>query len=323
MSDDMPHELGVLCVGETMSLLAPEKPVALERAERFTLSVGGAESNVAMHLAGLGHRAGWASKVGDDPFGRRLLATIAATGVDTGMVETHPHAPTGVYFKNPGPDGTQVHYYRSGSAASTMEEHFLSDDVLDAVEILHLSGITPALSAGCDRMAERFLTRPRNNRVAFDVNYRSAMWPVSRAAPRLRELARHADIVFVGLDEAETLWGVSTPEEVREVLDTPTTVVVKDAANAASALGRSTHTVPAPNVQVIEPVGAGDAFAAGYLSGVLRGLDEVRRLRLGHLLAAYSLLSTSDHMPAPANADLVRWLEHDERDWRELRFGSA
>ncbi|MBB5155574.1 sugar kinase [Saccharopolyspora phatthalungensis] len=313
----------VLCLGETMSLVAPAAPVSLEQAPAFTLSAGGAESNVAIHLASLGHRVGWASRVGADPLGRRMVASIAAAGVDTGLVEICSDAPTGVYFKDPAPHGTEVYYYRAGSAASTMDEKFLSDEQLDAPRLLHISGITPALSATCDRLVRRLLSRDRRSLITFDVNYRPALWPVEQAGPRLRELAQLADIVFVGLDEATTLWGVETPDEVRKLLDGPGVVVVKDGADAAYALSTGTVVVSAPKVDVVEPVGAGDAFAAGYLSGLLRGEDGVRCLRLGHILAAHSLLSTEDHMPLPDRAALAEWLGYDEKHWRNLSFGGS
>ncbi|SFS35330.1 sugar kinase [Saccharopolyspora flava] len=317
------NEPEVLCLGETMSLVAPAAPVPLEEAPSFTLSAGGAESNVAVHLASLGHRASWAGRVGDDPLGRRLVASIAAAGVDTGLVEVRSDAPTGVYFKDPGPDGTRVHYYRAGSAASTMDEDFLADEVIDAARVLHISGITPALSEGCDRLIRRLLTRPRRAPISFDVNHRPALWPARRAAPVLAELAQLADVVFVGLDEAAALWGVKTAEDVRKLLDGPVTVVVKDGAEAAHALGERTTVVPAPTVDVVEPVGAGDAFAAGFLSGVLRGEDDRRCLRRGHLLAAHSLRSTEDHAEAPDAESLERWLGLDEQRWGALRFDGS
>ncbi|WP_433869725.1 sugar kinase [Saccharopolyspora sp. CA-218241] len=313
--------LEVLCVGETMSLVAPADATPLERAPAFTLSAGGAESNVAIHLASLGHRVGWASRVGDDPLGRRLVADLARAGVDTALVEVHPAAPTGVYFKDPRPEGTRVHYYRAGSAASTMDQDFLADVVLDAPAAVHLSGITPVLSTGCDRLVRRLLTRPRRSRLSFDVNHRPALWSAAEAAPVLRELAQLADVVFVGLDEAAALWSVRTPEEVRALLDRPELVVVKDGALAAYEFGVGTTSVPAPRVEVVEPVGAGDAFAAGYLSGLLRGADASRRLRLGHLLAARSLLSTEDHQALPDLAELEERLAYDERAWGGLRIG--
>lgn len=310
----------VLCLGETMALVTPTAPEPLETAESFSLVAAGAESNVAVHLAGLGHRAGWASRLGADPLGRRVVNALTAAGVDTSLVGVHADAPTGVYFKDPAPGGTKVHYYRAGSAASTMDEAALSGAAADGPQILHLSGITPALSDGCDRLVEHLLTRRRGNRLSFDVNYRPALWPVERAAPRLRELARKADLVFVGLDEARTLWGANTPDQVAELLDGPSAVVVKDADVAAHVLGEHASSVPAPAVEVVEPVGAGDAFAAGYLSGLLRGFGTARCLRLGHLVAAHGLLSTRDHAPLPAEHELARWLDCSDERWRALTF---
>lgn len=310
----------VLCLGETMALVTPTVPAPLETAEHFSVVAAGAESNVAVHLAALGHRAGWTSRLGADPLGRRVLSALSTAGVDTALVGTHPSAPTGVYFKDPAPDGTRVHYYRAGSAASTMDEHAISASMADQPQVLHLSGITPALSPGCDRLVEHLLTRERSARISFDVNYRPALWTAEQAAPRLRELARRADVVFVGLDEARTLWGARTPEDVVGVLSGPSTVVVKDADVAAYALGERAATVPAPSVAVVEPVGAGDAFAAGYLAGLLRGLDGTRCLRLGHLVAAHGLLSTQDHAPLPAERDLARWSDCTEQEWRALSF---
>ena len=319
----MGPDAGVLCLGETMALVTPTTPTALETAETFSVVAAGAESNVAVHLAALGHRVAWASRLGADPLGRRVLSALSTAGVDTSLVGTHPSAPTGVYFKDPAPGGTRVHYYRRGSAASTMDEHAVPADVADEPDVLHLSGITPALSPGCDRLVEHLLTRERRARVSFDVNYRPALWTVEQAAPRLRELARRADIVFVGLDEARTLWGAQTPEQVADLLTGPSTVVVKDAGVAAHALGERAASATAPSVAVVEPVGAGDAFAAGYLSGLLRGADGTRCLRLGHLVAAHGLLSTEDHAPLPRADDLARWLDCTEQEWRALELPRA
>lgn len=310
----------VLCLGETMALVAPAVPEPLESAGECTITAGGAESNVAIQLAALGHSVRWASRVGDDPLGHRVIGTIASAGVDTSLVELSTTAPTGVYFKDPGRCGSRVYYYRSGSAASTMDDGFLGAEVLESVAMVHLSGITPALSASCDRLVRSLLRSGRSYRVSFDVNYRPTLWDVQRAAPVLRELAQLADVVFVGLDEARTLWGVDDAEDVRAVLDAPPTVVVKDADVAAYALGAGAAVVDAPRVRVVEPVGAGDAFAAGYLAGQLRGEGGKRCLRRGHILAAHSLLSTGDHTRLPDGTALDRWLDLDDAQWRELTF---
>ncbi|MET8282256.1 sugar kinase [Micromonospora sp. NPDC005174] len=308
-----PPPAEVVTVGETMVMLCPPVGERLEHAERVDLSVGGAESNVAGYLARLGHRVTWVSRVGDDPFGRAVVRHVADAGVDVDLVTVDPSAPTGLYVKDPGPSSTAVHYYRAGSAASRMDSGALADPRLAGARVLHLSGITPALSASCRALVEQAVTdRPLTGAlVSFDINHRARLWPAERAAPVLRDLADRSDVVFVGQDEAYALWGATDPAAVRRLLPGPQTVIVKDGAVDATALLRDAEpvVVPAPRVSVVEPVGAGDAFAAGYLAGLLRDLDPTRRLRLGHLVAAQALGSTGDSAPLPPPSWFDRLLD--------------
>ncbi|MEV0212044.1 sugar kinase [Micromonospora sp. NPDC050695] len=317
----------VATVGETMVVLCPAPGEPLEDAERVAVSVGGAESNVAGYLARLGHRAAWVSRVGDDPFGRAVVRHVAATGVRVDHVTVDPAAPTGLYVKDPGPAGTAVHYYRAGSAASRMDTGTLADPRLAGARVLHLSGITPALSPSCRALAEHAVTdRPLPGAlVSFDVNHRARLWPAEQAAPVLRDLADRSDLVFVGQDEAYALWGTTDPAAVRRLLPGPETVVVKDGALGATALRRDAGPVfvPAPRVAVVEPVGAGDAFAGGYLAGLLRGLDPTRRLRLGHLVAAQVLGSIGDNAPLPAWSWFERLLDAPDDTWSPLDLAGA
>ena len=294
----------IITLGETMILVTPTANTTLESADQFRLDIGGAESNVATHLAALGHHASWVSRVGDDALGRRLTKAIEARGVDTSLVETIPNAPTGVYFKNP---GNGVLYYRRGSAASPSAPGILDRVPLLDAALVHVSGITPALSASCSALIDAVIDRVEGTEtvLSFDINYRPALWGATEAAARLHRLAQRADIVFVGLDEAETLWGTSTAAEVRAVLHAPQILVVKDGdvgATEFSAAGES--FIPAPHVEVVEAVGAGDAFAAGYLAAQLDGKDAAERLSAGHARAALVLQSMSD---------FVADTDHDER----------
>jgi 2-dehydro-3-deoxygluconokinase len=286
--------IDVVCVGESMALVTPDPPAPLALGGPMRLEVAGAESTVACYLAQLGLGAAWVSRVGADPLGDLLLTTIGRWGVDTSAVTVDPVAPTGVFFKDPersdesAGTSTRVYYYRAGSAASRLGP----EARVPNAAITHLSGITPALSPSCAALVDRLLSE---RRCSFDVNYRPGLWPVEHAAPVLRELAMRADIVFVGLDEAQTLWGVVTPDDVRALLPGPSTLVVKDGADGATSFHPGgTGFVPTPAVEIVEPVGAGDAFAAGYLAAQLRGLPEVERLTLGHRVAAAALGVTGD-----------------------------
>jgi 2-dehydro-3-deoxygluconokinase len=296
-----------------MALFVPDEPGPVEDVRRWTRMVGGAESNVACHLAGLGLRAAWASAVGDDPFGRAVVRAVAGYGVDVSHVAVDPERPTGVYFKTP--DG--VRYYRRGSAASGMGLAVLAGLPLDGVDLVHTSGITPALSDSCLALMRALLGAPRPFLASFDVNWRPALW-AGRDPALLRDLAALADVVLVGADEAEALWGVTEPAAIRAVLPEPPALVVKQAERGATLIEGDGPAVyqPALRVDVVEPVGAGDAFAAGYLAALLAGAPPLRRLRAGHLRAA-AVLRTRDDVGTPLPPGLAAsLLDAGEDDWR-------
>ncbi|WJH26019.1 sugar kinase [Pseudarthrobacter defluvii] len=290
----------LITIGETMMMLTPEYAEPLATARNVSLHPGGAESNVASHAAHLGVSSAWVSMLGDDVLGHRIRRSVAAHGVDTRWVNLDPTAPTGVYFKDP---GHGVLYYRRGSAASRMNADTLADVPLEDAAIVHLSGITTALSQSCAELVDAVFKRvtPSAASLSFDINYRPSLWPAGAAAPALRALANRADIVFVGLDEAQSLWGCTTAQEVRTVLPAAERLIVKDSDVGATEFSAGSHTFePAIPTEVIEAVGAGDAFAAGYLCSALRGDDAHERLRAGHERARLVLLSTSDFIADPA-----------------------
>jgi 2-dehydro-3-deoxygluconokinase len=309
-----------------MAALAPDPPEPLELAAALRVSVAGAESNVAMYLADHGVPVSWVSALGDDPLGRRVRDTVAAAGVDVTHVRTDPGRPTGLLVKAPGPTGTRVHYYRGGSAASALGPEVLGLHTVRTASLLHLTGITPALSPSCRDLVARALDAPAAERpyaVSFDVNHRAALWPDGTAATVLHELAGRADIVFVGLDEAQDLWGADvTVARLRALLPQPRILVVKDGAGAAIACTPAgTHRVPALRTAVTEPVGAGDAFAAGFLTGLLKGTDPVRALRLGHITAVSALRVTGDHGPLPPAEEIERLLALPVQEWAGVGHG--
>ena len=290
----------VLAIGEAMVLVSPSLPEALETADVFRLDPAGAEANVASHLAAMHRRAAWAGALGDDALGHRLARQLCDRGVDTGWVVFDADAPTGVYVKDP---GRAVLYYRSGSAASCLGPAFVDGLPIASTRVVHLTGITPALSGSCDALVEAVFEQAlaAGTTVSFDVNHRPQLWPSAEAAAiRLRELAARADLVFVGLDEAAALWNCATEDDVRAVLPGPRVLVVKDGAVAATEFSTDAGVddtavrVPALPVELVEAVGAGDAFAAGYLAAFLDGAPARDRLRAGHERAVLALADTAD-----------------------------
>lgn len=289
----------LVCVGECMLLVTPDG-APLSAAAHATLGLAGAESNVAAQVAAAGHPAAWASRLGTDPLGERILDELRPRGVEL-WVERDEEAPTGVMFKDPGAESSTVYYYRRGSAASRMDVGFLSPERLAGVRIVHTTGITPALSASCAAMVERLFDDAHEvgALVSFDVNDRRALWSLEDAARELARLANRADIAFVGRDEAERLWGTATPAEIRAHIPDAGLLVVKDGDVGATAFEGSAEPVfvPAPRVEVVEPVGAGDAYASGFLVATLEGAEMAERLSAGHAAAARVLTIPHDIPP--------------------------
>lgn len=353
-----PGPVDVVALGESMVTFLPSRPGRLADVPSFDRGIGGAESNVVCVLAAAGHRVRWVGRVGDDGFGDHLVEAITAYGVDTSAVRRDPHRPTGIYFRTAGDRATDEHevlYYRAGSAASAMSPDNTPRAALDSGRVLHLSGITAALSADClALLRELTAARPGRPLVSFDVNHRTHLWlrpETGRAV--LLELARRSDLVFVGEDEAEEAWGVTGgPAALRAALPEPRALVVKQGAAGATlfergpgtaydtgsgaaydtgsgaadgggpADGRDTVTrVPALRVDVVAPVGAGDAFAAGFLSATLRGLPARDRLRHGHLMAAAALTVPGDLAAPPSRDHADRLAALDDEAWGTLRLG--
>jgi 2-dehydro-3-deoxygluconokinase len=298
----------LLAIGETMVMVTPESGSRLVADSRYLLHPGGAESNVAAHLARMGHRAAWGSAVGDDPLGEIVVQSLREAGVETATVHRDPARQTAVYFKDPTTDGTRVFYYRRGSAASALGVGSLPPWVALAPRVVHLSGITPALSDSCRELARSVIhDRALGDAVvSFDVNHRAALWG-GEAPDELLDLARASDIVFVGLDEAELLWGAQSAEEVRTLVPSPGALIVKDGPReVVSFVGGESTREPARRVPVVDVVGAGDAFAAGWLSGYLDGRAPRTRLRMGHYVASRVVMSPSDAAPLPSAVEIAR-----------------
>ncbi|MCX5109753.1 sugar kinase [Streptomyces sp. NBC_00378] len=324
----------VVCLGESMVTFLPSQPGRLADVPSFGRGIGGAESNVACALAAAGHRTAWVSRVGADGFGDHLVEAIAGYGVDTSGVRRDPSRPTGIYFRTATDRATDVHevaYYRAGSAASAMSPRNIPYVTLPTTRVLHLSGITAALSADCLALLHD-LTEPRPGRplISFDVNHRPGLWRDADASPEvLLDLARRSDLVFVGEDEAAQAWGVTGAEAIRAALPEPATLVVKRGAEGATVFSGTgdvaeageVTTVPALRVDVVAPVGAGDAFAAGFLSATLRDLPVRDRVRHGHLMAAAVLTVPGDLTAPPARAHADSLAALDDEAWGRLRLG--
>jgi 2-dehydro-3-deoxygluconokinase len=319
----------VVCLGEALALV-PALPTAGTVPDPGTAHLAGAEANVAAGLAAAGIPTAWVGRVGTDPLGEFLRAELRARGVEVGGIQLDPARPTGYYAKQVEPGDpeprTRMRYRRAGSAASAMDPGFLDSPAvaarLDAARLVHASGITPALSGSCAALMRALLGRPRRALLSFDVNWREQIWPDGDPA-LVVELARLADVVLVGADEARRVFDTDEPGALRRLLPGPRTLVIKDGDRRALAVDPDGRVVaePALQVDVVEPVGAGDAFAAGLLTGLVRGEPLPRCLRRGHLAAAAVLTVRADSATPPGGALGDALLDAPARDWAMIKAG--
>lgn len=327
-------------VGEGLAVLVA-RPGPLEQSAQFDRSAGGAEANVAMVLTELGISAAWLSRVGDDGFGRYLVTQLAAQGVDVDAVAVDPVRPTGVYIKERGSGSgaphdlpahaSRMHYYRAGSAASALSPADLAPraaaGLLDRTDLVHFTGITPALSESANELTRTLIALPRRGRlVSFDLNYRPALWGsrVEKAADELAAHVRGADVVLLGADEAEEIFGTGDPAALRALFPEPAQLIVKNDKHTVTGFdGDAFVDVPALALDITERIGAGDAFAGGYLAALLHGADLRTRLRYGHLCAAAALTATGDVAKLPPAQDIRRLAALPETEWTGLRYPDA
>lgn len=309
------HGPRVVTFGETMAMLRSWQVGSLAHLPSLDISLAGAESNVAIGLQRLGVPTAWVSRVGDDPLGIRVQREIRAE-----RVEIHCPAdtgrPTGLMLKSrPTTTTTRVDYYRDGSAASALSPGDLPADLIENAELLHISGITPMLSESAAQALTAAVERAvaAGTRISLDVNYRSRLGSRERLAELLTPVVPHVDIVFGGPEELTILVpneDAVDEEDVRGVLHAvkdlgASDVVVKLGADGAAAL-RDEEPVSAPGltVDVVDTVGAGDAFVAGYLSAWIDGADPATSLERANFCGAFACTTPGDWEGAPFLGDL-------------------
>jgi 2-dehydro-3-deoxygluconokinase len=308
----------VITLGETMLRLSPPGPLRLEQAAHYEAHVGGSESNVAVGLARLGLKTAWLSRMTDNALGRSVVNAIRAQGVDTQIAWT-PQDRVGLYFYEAGsaPRDGQVIYDRAGSAAARMQPADLPQLQAHSARLLHLSGITPALGASA---AETALTLARTAQahgwqISLDVNYRQLLWSPQEARAGCHALAELADLLFLPLRDAVTLYQTtSDPAQAARQLRTlypQATVILSLGGDGALALddqGVSRQAAYPAEASGAGRIGGGDAFVAGYLYGHLTGASRQDRLRWGAACAAYKYSMPGD-MPLLDRAPITQLIE--------------
>ncbi|WP_328941277.1 sugar kinase [Streptomyces sp. NBC_00250] len=301
----------LVTLGEAMAVVAATEAGPLATGAPLRLGWAGAEATVAIGVSRLGHRAAWTGRVGDDAAGAMVLAGLRAEGVDVSAAGTDPAAPTGLMLRERRTaDRLRVSYYRAGLAGSRLAPEDLDEAQLTGARILHVTGITPALSGTARAAVEQAvaLARAAGVTVSFDVNHRERLWSRPEAAEVLAGLLPYADVVFAGPEEAALFVPEETPERMARALTRlgPGQAVLKLGAKGAlvATADGELHVRPAVPVTAVDPVGAGDAFVSGYLAAALDGSPVEGRLHLAALCGAFAVSVPGDWEGLPRRAEL-------------------
>ncbi|MFH9489664.1 sugar kinase [Streptomyces halstedii] len=304
---------GLVTFGESMGRISADQIGLLDTSRTFTVSVGGAESNVAVAAARLGADVTWAGRLGRDTVGDLVERRLRTEGVRRRI--TRDDGFTGLMVCSRRTNaGVRVDYHRAGSAGSRLTPEDVGEDLIRQADVLHATGITPALGPTARTTTSWALRTAREAgvTVSLDVNYRAKLWSPREAAPALRELVTQADIVFAGPEEAALVLGTQDayarePLEAARALVAlgPHTAVVKDGPRGCVAMiDGQAYVREAVPVRTVDPVGAGDAFVAGYLVELLAGRDAGARLTTATRTGAYAVTVPGDCEGLPFRHEL-------------------
>ncbi len=305
----------VVTFGETMVMFSPEHSGPLRYVQSFQKKIAGSESNVAIGLVRLGHSCSWISRIGQDEFGQFILHEIRGEGVDTTGVIVDAQLPTGIMFKEVQSGlETKVYYYRKDSAASRLCANDIKASYFESAKLLHLTGINPALGTSCLEATQKAIQIARQNGmlISFDPNLRLKLWNKEKAREVLTALLPQVDIVLPGLDESQILLGTLEPEQLLDKFLKlgVKTIALKMGTNGTWVATEAVrHKVATFEIEhVVDPIGAGDAFAAGFLSGILEGLPLEECGRMANAMGAMAVTTVGDFEGLPDRRQLEAFL---------------
>lgn len=288
----------LITLGETMASFSPQTSGPLRYISDYKIHIAGAESNVAIGITKLGHSAGFISALGNDEFGHYILNFIRGEGVLCDKVKFDSEHPTGIMFKETSSSETRVFYYRENSAASFLSPQDIDEVYIARAKILHLTGITPILSSSCKEALYTALAYAKKHKllISFDPNIRKKLWKNKDYRPLIKDILFQSNIILLGLDEAETLFETNKEDEILDILlskDNIQYVAIKNGAKGAwVATKNKTGFIPPYPCSPVDPIGAGDAFNAAFLSGIL---EEKDILLCGQMAAIAGALATETH----------------------------
>ncbi|HKU99604.1 MAG TPA: sugar kinase [Vineibacter sp.] len=299
----------LVCLGEPMIEFNHTDP----HEPRWLQGFGGDTSNAAIAAARQGASVGYVTALGTDTFGDRFIALWQREGVDCTRVARRDDGHTAVYFVTHDEHGHQFHYLRGGSAASRLGPDDLPRDYLAGARILHLSGISQAISpAARDAgFAAIDVVKAAGGQVSYDTNLRLKLWPLEQARDVIHAAIARADIALPSFDDATQLTGLSEPDAIVDFylrLGPPIVALKlgKDGALVATPHGR--QRIAGQRVEAVDATGAGDTFAGAFLAQLLEGSDPVAAARWANAAAALKTTGFGAIAPMPSRAAVAAFL---------------
>lgn len=310
-------------MGETMATFIPKDSGKLRYATDYQMKIAGAESNCAIGLCKLGHSASWISRIGDDEFGQFILRTVRAEGVDVSGVSVDKNYRTGLMFKeiHPGQE-TKVSYYRNNSAASHLDPKYVQWDKVSQAKIFHITGITPILSKCCEKTVFTALeiAKEAQTKISFDPNIRLKLWKRQDYSLLMKSIIEKSHFVLIGNDEAEILYGTGDAHRIQEQLFTSSAieyVALKNGDQGAIMMSsKELINIPPFPCCCIDPIGAGDAFNAGFLAGILENKSLQECGYYGAISGAKATETRGDTEGYLSKEELLQILNHESCVYR-------
>lgn len=287
----------------------------LRYASSYTCHTGGAETTVAVGVVRQGHTAGWISRLGDDEFGMLIRRTFMGEGVDLSQTTVSLDHPTGIFFRQAVGNGEfRNFYYRKNSAASVMTPDMLNEEYIAGAKMLHITGITLAVSKQAAETAVRAMEIAKKHgvTVCFDPNLRLKMWTLEEARRTIHSIWPLVDIALPGLEEGEQLFGEGEPDGIAEIIRDygVKTVVVKTGPDGAIGYEGGVKIVsPGFKVkQVVDAFGAGDSFASGIIAGKLKGWTLEDTLRYANAIGAMAVSAPGNIEAIPTHEQVMNYI---------------
>ncbi|AWK51792.1 2-keto-3-deoxygluconate kinase [Clostridium beijerinckii] len=304
--------MDVITIGDGMIAMCPKEKGPIIFSNTFEKKIGGAELNVVIGCARLGLKSGWISRLGNDDFGKYILKTVRGDGVDVSEVKLVDGYPTSVYFKEVLSDGSsRSFYYREKSPTSTMNSEELNEEYFKNSKILHITGVFPSIiknNQGIILEAVK-LAKKHNLIVSFDPNIRLKMWTKEEAKSFIEKVLPDVDILLIGDEEIEILLGETTIEDAIKTFHNygiEKVVVKKGSKGAIGSDGKNLYDVAAIKPKaVVDTVGAGDGFAAGFLTSLLKGETLENCIRFGNAVGSLVVGVEGDNEGLPYYDDVL------------------